>query len=291
MRTQTITLSVILVGLLAIGYWMWPAYEPHEISIDAAREQRVTSVVQVAPALLPSKLPLVGPPGSDADGYPLLAVDRPALRSLLWHGKYRELSSYVEEFQNRTERDWHAEYWILDAAETLGTGEEELLPALDAWVAATPESFAPYLARDSHWVRAAYSLRGSKFAAETPDADFGAMRDALMKGLADLDRALDLRPRLVTALREKINIYIARGQEAERDAAFNAAKLACPHCMQHRVTYMLALRPRWGGSYELMEELAIQERDEQNPRTRFLAGYPDVDYAHALRRDRSMTAR
>ena len=149
-------------------------------------------------------------------------MDRPALRSLLWHGKYRELSSYVEEFQNRTERDWHAEYWILDAAETLGTGEKELLPALDAWVAVTPDSFAPYLARGYHWVHAAYSLRGSKFAAQTPKADLGAMRDALVKGLADLDRALALRPRLVTALREKIRIHIALGQEAERDAAFDA---------------------------------------------------------------------
>ena len=51
---------------------------------------------------------------------------------------------------------------------------------------------------------------------------------------------------------------------------------------------MLALRPRWGGSYELMEELAIQERDEQNPRTRFLAGYPDVDHANALRGDQGV---
>ena len=61
MRTRTITLSMILVGLL-MGYWMWRADELHKMSSDAAREDRVTSVVQVAPAPLPSKLPLVGPP-------------------------------------------------------------------------------------------------------------------------------------------------------------------------------------------------------------------------------------
>ena len=288
MRTRTITLSMILVGLL-MGYWMWRADELHKISSDAAREDRVTSVVQVAPAPLPSKLPLVGPPGSDADGYPLIAVDRPALRSLLWHGKYRELSSYVEEFQNRTERDWHAEYWILDAAETLGTGEKELLPALDAWVAVTPDNFAPYLARGYHWVHAAYSLRGSKFAAQTPKADLGAMRDALVKGLADLDRALRSQTQARHgASGEDQDSYRVRAGGRARCSVSTRAKLACPHCMQHRVTYMLALRPRWGGSYELMEELAIQERDEQNPRTRFLAGYPDVDYAHALRGDRGV---
>src|SRR5690242_5163136 len=57
-------------------------------SVAEARKERQRPALHVAPAPLPRALPLVGPDGKDADGYPTRDVDPAALRSLLHFGKY-----------------------------------------------------------------------------------------------------------------------------------------------------------------------------------------------------------
>jgi tetratricopeptide (TPR) repeat protein len=282
MNVRTLALICALVSVVALlGVEGW---KRHEASIDTARQQRVTATIDPAPAPLPAALPLTGSAGTDADGYPLRTVDRPALRSLLWHRRYRELSAYIEQFQSALEQDWRQEYWMVYAIGALSTREQEIEPALDAWVSATPESFAPWLARGAHRINAAYALRGVKVAKDTSERDFAAMREALTKGHSDLSQALAIHPRLVTALREQIFAHMAVRQDDERDVAFSKARIACPHCMQHRVAYLMTLRPRWGGGYDEMDAFAQREQDPENRRTRFLTGYADLDRMDELRR-------
>ena len=66
-------------GILC-GMYGWQMYLN---TVNAAREVRVTAVIDPAPAPLPTQLPLTGAAGTDADGYPLRTADGPALRSLL----------------------------------------------------------------------------------------------------------------------------------------------------------------------------------------------------------------
>src|SRR5580693_4197978 len=81
------------------------------------RAERQTPLVQVAPAPLPSGLPLTGVEGHDSDGYPTRYVDRPALRSLLAHQRYQELSSDFDQLQSAFEADPKHEYWPIDAGD------------------------------------------------------------------------------------------------------------------------------------------------------------------------------
>jgi tetratricopeptide (TPR) repeat protein len=239
-------------------------------------------VTEVAPAPLPTTVPLVGEEGQDADGYPRRYVDRAALRALLWHKRYADLTRYFEQFQSDFEADPRREYWPSDAGDTFDSAEPDLLPALDAWVAATPQSFAPYLARGNHWVAAAYARRGTKWARETAREDFAAMEEAMERGLADLDQAIALRPRLVAAMRTKISAFKSRVASEEMRQTLDQAVAVCPGCFQVRAAYVGSLVPRWGGSYGEMRDFAREGNLALNPRMRFLPGYVDRDRAQVF---------
>ena len=254
---------------------------------DALREERQAPVASLAPAPLPKALPLLGPVGKDADGYPTQYVDRPAIRSLLWHRKHAELSAYFERFQDDFEADPRREYWPNDAAATFHSSEPELAASLDEWAKATPESFAPYVARGTYWMGVANARRGGKWAADTSDASFAAMTEAVGRAAADLDRAIALRPKLVAARTVQINVFKLLSDDARVKGAIDQAIASCPTCLRPRVAYMHALEPRWGGSYAEMAAFATSSAAAANPRMRLLAGYVDLDKAIVLARAES----
>jgi len=287
MSWRWIAAGAWLVLLVATGLMVVPSqWKARQARLGAEREQRQAPVAEVAPASLPTALPLVGADGQDADGYPTRYVDRAALRSLLWHKRYADLTRYLEEFQAAFEVDARREYWPIDAAEAFMSAEPDLLPALNAWVEATPGSFAPYLARGNHWVGVAYARRGGKWARDTATEDFVAMGEAMNRGMADVDRAIALRPRLVAAWRPKINVLKTRGAGPEVRQAVDDALTVCPACFQVRATYITSLLPRWGGSYEAMRSFAREADAALNPRLRLLPGYIDQDRAQLLVLDR-----
>ena len=117
---------------------------------------------------MPTGLPLRGKEGRDADGYPTQYVDRPALRSLLSHGKYEELTRYFEAYQAAFEEDPRHEYWPLDAAQAFDDlGARVLVPVAHG---SFPLSYEP-LDAPAEWLRRiARDRRLPVGAPTTPDA-------------------------------------------------------------------------------------------------------------------------
>jgi tetratricopeptide (TPR) repeat protein len=252
------------------------------------RAERTRPVTTVAPAPLPAGWPLAGSEGTTSDGYPRQWVDKAALRSLLWHGRFAELSRDIEELQARFEEDPLREYWPIDAADAFASATPELDAALDAWVKATPDSFAPYLARGSHGVALAYARRGAKYMPDTPASDVVAMQQSLGPAMADLVKARTLRPKLVAAMREQLRLL---GLSSTRDSlkrVIDDALVVCPSCFRIRATYLNFARPRWGGSYGEMEDFARAVDDQRWPRLHALRGYVDEDRANLLHQDKHL---
>lgn len=253
-------------------------------SASAARAERASVVADVAPAPLPTALPLLGGEGVDADGYPKAYVDGPALRALLWQAKFADLDRWFAEFQDAFEKDPRKEYWPLDAAETFGSAEEMIEPRLDAWVHASPDSFAPWLARAAHRLARGIAMRGMASAKNTPRSNFDEMEKLLDLFFDDAKRAVDLRPKLVAAMRLQIRACNQTSRHRERDAIFENAISLCPACFQIRVAEMIGLTPRWGGSAAEMRGSAARCDASLNPRCRYLEGFVDWDIA-SLERD------
>ncbi len=152
---------------------------------------------------------MVGEPGTDAYGYPLTTADKRGLVSLLRHRRYADLSGYVESFQADFEADFRKEYWPIDALDAFDTADPSLEPLLEEWAKEMPGSFAPHAARGMYFVAVGWSRRGTRWAAETSEAQFAQMRRYHTRARDNLQQALALRPKLVAAYRRLIGIAMA----------------------------------------------------------------------------------
>jgi tetratricopeptide (TPR) repeat protein len=285
---RTVVLVVLALGgagLLAALGWRWRLRQ-----VEAARASRVTAQIEVAPAPLRPGGPLIGAPGKDASGYPLRQVDRALLRSLLWHERFDELTSELESLQQEFEKDWHAEDWIIDAAEALGAPEERVRAKLDGWAASSERSFAPLLVRGVYGVLLGFAQRGGAAYRDTAPEDIQQMRRTLTQAYEDLERAVSLRPRLLPARHFQMRAALGINDLERVRHAYDLSVEICPLCFKPRVTYIKTLRPRWGGSDEAMLRFARAERDRGNPRLKLLPGYVDLDHSEELRSARQTEA-
>lgn len=245
-------------------------------SVDTGADAPAAAVVPV------DELPLAGPDGVDRFGHPRRMPDVIALRSMLIAGEFGALTRTIEGFQAAFEADWRREGWVVAA---LGAfNGDELRGPLDAWVKAVPDSFAPWAARGAARVAAGSERRGGAFRAKTSEEQFSAMRAEHASARADLERALTLRPGLVAAHFELLEIMMMGGAPRTlKRAQLDAALAACPHCGRIRQEYMATLAPRWGGSHDEMEAFAIEcAADTKNPRLALLLGSADADRARTL---------
>jgi tetratricopeptide (TPR) repeat protein len=281
-------LGVTLVGA-GVAFWRMNAPSEPEIAPSAGasapltpdqqQEERRRPVVEVAPAPIPDKMPLLGPEGTSADGYPLAYVDGAGFRSLLWHERWADLDRYFDELQKAFEEDPKREYWPYDAARAFDSAEASLTKKLDRWIRARPESWAARLSRGMHWYAVGWANRGGKYAAETARTDMEDMRRAFDNARLDFDAALAMRPKLMAAFRAQLAMAAALGDGGGKRAALDKGLAACPTCIFIRAAFLAHLRPRWGGSHEEMRTFARSCNATVNPRCRFLEGYIDDDIA------------
>ena len=282
-----VLLSMLVLGL-GVRHWISRISAlPRQAAERAAsqRAERRTRVSAVAPAPIPEAIPLIGSPSKRADGYPEQFVDAAALRSLLRYRKYRQLNAYFNELQSAFEADPRKEYWPLDAARAFASAEPALLAQLDAWAKATPDAYAPYLARGSHWASVGWAQRGSAGTNKTHADNFRTMHESMERALADCDKALSIVPNLNAAHVEKLHTLYAMSRRKELDQVFADATKVCPSCFEIRAVYSYGVGPRWGGSHALMEAVARAAPVADNPRLRWLVGYPAWDRASLMKDD------
>jgi tetratricopeptide (TPR) repeat protein len=248
-------------------------------SAAQGRVERTTPLIDVAPGPVPTKLPLIGPEEKSPDGYPLANVDGVGLRSLMWHSRWDDLDRWFGEYQDAFEADQKCEYWPLDAAMTFGSAEKSLTAKLDAWVEARPSSFAARLARGAHRLGVAWAMRGNQYVGQTHADNLKAMRDEVARAVADLDAAIAMRPKLVTAMHLRMRSISLVGAREEKLAEVVRATKICAGCFAIRASYLINTTPRWGGTYEAMRTFAATCDVKRNARCRWLGGYPDLDQA------------
>jgi tetratricopeptide (TPR) repeat protein len=147
------------------------------------------------------------------------------------------------------------------------------MPALDAWIAAAPDSFVAYVARASARLEAARRAKPDSCTADGRRVPSAETRSVLSLGREDLERALERRPTLVVAHTLFIRSYVTEGSPAPR-SSLDRALLACGACAGPRLQYMLTLRP----DRDQMSEFAAESQAfaDRNPRLRALLGYVDV---------------
>ena len=138
------------------------------------------------------------------------------------------------------------------------------------WVESDPNSAYALAARGIHLSQAAYDARGGKRASETPAANFERMHELVERSRRDLERSLELNPRLIAAYHGLLHTsrLVDDPQEAQRrDAWIEQALALDPDDQWIYQDWMDAVDPSWGGSVAEMESVADQaaRRADTNP--------------------------
>lgn len=214
-----------------------------------------------------------------APGLSLAQAD--ALRQQFEARRFPELSAALAAIQQAFEQNPRDEHRVVGAFEVFAVPRDDYGPLLEAWVAAQPDQFAPYLARASYLLNLGWHKRGSKYAADTPEDSFAAMSRCFQQARGDLSRALKLNPRLLPAYLIRLAIENADGEEGDEDRIFAQARALFPDSYLLYTKALWAKLPRWGGSYAEMEELALEayRQVDRNPEMILLFGRIYIDQA------------
>jgi tetratricopeptide (TPR) repeat protein len=247
---------------------------------------RVIGALNVAPAEVPSSLPMIGEEGVDEFGYPKKMVDKVGLLALLRNKKYDELTEHIESLQKEFEADFKKEYWPFRAIESFSTADPRLRPLLDEWVEKHPQSFAPYAARGNYLNEVGWEYRGHKFADKTSDEQLKAMRGEQAFALEDLQKALRLNPKVMIAYTEQLSIFRHGKKDQMQQMIYKKAYEVCPSCYLPALWRSWDLQPRWGGSFEQMQAFVdkITANKKKNPKLALLQGSVAYEKCKVLRK-------
>lgn len=272
----------LVLGLactLALGCNLLSGDEGSDASSSASKRGVKRPLGRPSDPPIPEGPPLVGEPGTDEHGYPLQRPDSTVLTALLRARRFADLDAAFEYYQSQFEADPRKEHWPKQAIGSFLVADENLKPLLDAWIEASPESFAPLAARGAWHDAMGWKLRSN--------ASFRKLTDEQRKGLelehghakADYQRAFEWRPKLLAATIALLQIARTEGNSREEERLYARALVQCRTCVSARSAYVIAQAPRWGGSYPAMDEAAKVDSAllVENPKLGILRGWSGFD--------------
>jgi len=220
---------------------------------------------------------------------PTLSIqDRQNIRNLLKKRQFGSLDKIASDIQSAFEQDPAYEYKACDFYEIFDTTLPEYETLLNDWVAHSPTHFAPYLARAEYYHHKGWESRGYKYASKTSKQQFSGMHSHFQKAMQDIDAALAITPRLLSAHILRISIYNADGGDDQKDMAFEKALHYFPSSFLLYNKMVWAKLPRWGGSYAEMDKLAVQAHKQihATPELYTLFGQIYADQAWQFRQNK-----
>lgn len=262
-----------IVGALAVGCI---GYALGVATLSAQESQPSTVAAQADPEAIG-----VRPPPISVFGYPVLDVDQDQIIWLLKAGRFAELEERLQALETATRRDITREV-ELDASYRSFFGSDATIRArLDEWVGSDPQSDAALIARAQFHAARSWEARGERLAIDDP----GAVRRSRAAGIGDARRALELDPDNLAAYSTALAVRATAGWSAATAELVNAGLARFPTSYWIRWQAAGLMEPRWGGSYELMNELAdgAQPYANANPRLAPLRGAAILEEASSLR--------
>jgi len=209
-------------------------------------------------------------------------VDPGTILFLFQNKIFKSLNTKLQEWQNSFEEDFTQESNVYDAFEVFESSDPLYEAILTSWIGKFGTTYPPYVARAIYYYQRAWDARGHKWASETTEDQFQEMRRFFTLALEDIKSALSINPKLDICYDKMINIGMAIGDDVLKKNALSIALKYNPYGYKVRATFLYSLTPRWGGSYQEMEEF-VEESERYvltNPELKTLRGQIFADKAH-----------
>jgi hypothetical protein len=180
------------------------------------------------------------------------------MRALL---KEKQFAALEDELNDKFKRYLASEYSDLIMYRDLRfalRNDASLEPLLAQWIATMPNSYMARLSKGIFHSQLAYAKRGSAFSNQTSTEQLDAMQAEFEKASADLLTAKRIRPQatlhnspLMDIARATVSVGAVTDLliESERTERLNLAP---------RQSAVFSLAPRWGGSFEALDDLVAR---------------------------------
>ncbi|MDR0458486.1 MAG: DUF4034 domain-containing protein [Burkholderiaceae bacterium] len=139
-------------------------------------------------------------------------------------------------------------------------GNQDLDKLVHMWLDQYPQSFFAQLSAGIFYIQQAAAARGTRAISETSQDQLDRMSQLDAKAIAHLQKAMQLNPRSALPYSNMIDIAGVEGQAAGKDVQewLQLADQVDPKNLSARMQAINYLSPRWGGSFESMEQ-AVQQ--------------------------------
>jgi TPR repeat protein len=142
----------------------------------------------------------------------------------------------------------------LDGQFTISTIRRvDLIPAVEAWVKAFPQSYAARQSAVSLHVRVAWEARGEASAQATSPRQFAQMQHHFDAASSHLDAAIKLTPRPVLTLIQWLRMGMAAGREDDAPDYMPMIEKMLPQSALLCINMFEQLHPKWSGDEEALE--------------------------------------
>jgi TPR repeat protein len=177
------------------------------------------------------------------------------LKGLLKEKHYAALEDELQSRQLQIQRGEVSDELLRLDFESAFDSDPAIEPLLTEWISSYPHSYVARTARAFHYVAAAYSKRGTEFVSATSEEQFNAMEQQFKKASLDLNKALLLSEKPTLAYAEQISLARASCNYGTVAQVLRAANKKCPKSLAIKVAGAFALNPKWGGSFEELDQL------------------------------------
>ena len=197
--------------------------------------------------------------------------------------KFQVLDAQLNSYQKNFETNVLAEDNLTLAFDSFRFTDPSLGPILDEWVKNESESYPAHMARAKYLLELGWQARGHRYTDKTIEKQFNEMAQIFGESVKDAVVAIKLNPKAAPAY--AVILQAARGVSDYKvlNSVYAASLKNAPVSLWTRISVIITLEPKWGGSYDAMAKFAdyAQKDVAKNPRLQSLKGFADVDKGDA----------
>jgi tetratricopeptide (TPR) repeat protein len=222
----------------------------------------LASIPACTPTLTMVEAPTNDAPKSTPDKGNSYGYYEKELLPLLKAREFETLESATRQVQERFENGALSEIQLRNIYRQFYDLDEQDLAKVEAWKSAISGSYAAHLIRGVHFKRKAGDARGGKYLSQTPPDKIQKMQQFNEIAFTELTNSLDLTEKPFLSVFQLLEISKSRGDKDLSTGLVIAANKMLPSNTLARGRFMLALTPRWGGSYEEMKQFISRSKKE-----------------------------
>ena len=215
---------------------------------------------------------------------PPITADKLVVMADLRAHNYDHLDAMLIAYQTAAEHDVKQEINAHQAFTAFAREDPFFDAALREWIKRSPKSYSPLLAYAEFLIEQGSLARGEKWAYETSAEQMQRMNQFADAGANEARAALALNPKLADAYALLIHQKMTGGAVGDCISENDAGLKQIPASFVVRDATMNCLKPRWGGSYVQMHDLAQKAQDYvgENPLLSIFKGFVASDEGQVL---------